>query len=66
MVGALPALHPFSPLLLMLEGVEHTLPAHHELEISLLPATSPPCLNGYLQLRFVSVDSSFDSLPAVM
>jgi hypothetical protein len=24
MVGALPALHPFSPLLLMLEGVEHT------------------------------------------
>jgi len=34
MADTLPALHPFSPLLLMVEGVEHTLPAHQYIEQS--------------------------------
>ena len=35
MVDALPALHPFSPLLLMVEGVEHTPLAHASIEMLL-------------------------------
>jgi hypothetical protein len=60
MVGALPALHPFSPLLLMLEGVEHTLPVHFIPELSLFGLL--PCMKGLLHLRKASVYSSIDSL----